>query len=340
MVVWKQLPQNGDIPLARSSHQIVASPDGKQLFIFGGEHAPRKPIDNKVHSYNIETGDWKVLDTTGDIPCPRQAATMAIVGGTLYLFGGRTEAEESTSLNELHALGLGTLVWKQITSPNPPPQRNYHTMAAYNDQYLYVFGGCGQAGRLNDLWCYDTNTHKWTQLPTHNAIKGRGGAGLAVSNDSLWVVGGFSGQEMNDVFKYDLSTQAWDAVADGGEGLLPAKKSVFGIATHVHASQSSSSSSSCECQHVNHIIVFGGEVEASDQGHAGAGQFSNDLYCFDAQKQSWHNLQPTNGNDDDIKCPESRGWMAATSIPGRGVIIHGGVAESNDRLGDLWLLEF
>lgn len=335
MVVWKQLSQHGGIPLARSSHQIVATPDGKQLFIFGGEHAPRKPIDNRVHSYTLETGEWKVLDTTGDIPCPRQGATLAILGASLFLFGGRTEAEESTSLNELHALHLDTLVWKQINSPSPPPQRNYHTMAAYTDRYLYVFGGCGQAGRLNDLWCYDTITRTWTQLPTYDAITGRGGAGLAISSNSLWVVGGFSGQEMNDVFKFDLTTQTWDAVADGeGEGYLPAKKSVFGIGTHVHISQSSYA---CECHHANHIIVFGGEVEASDQGHAGAGQFSNDLYCFDAQKRSWHNLQP---NNDDTECPESRGWMASTSIPGRGIIIHGGVAESNDRLGDLWLLEF
>ncbi len=28
-------------------------------------------------------------------------------------------------------------------------------------------------------------------------------------------------------------------------------------------------------------VLFGGEVDPSDKGHAGAGQFSNDTYCYD-----------------------------------------------------------
>ena len=31
-------------------------------------------------------------------------------------------------------------------------------------------------------------------------------------------------------------------------------------------------------------VLFGGEVDPSDKGHAGAGQFSNDTYCYDYSK--------------------------------------------------------
>ncbi len=31
-------------------------------------------------------------------------------------------------------------------------------------------------------------------------------------------------------------------------------------------------------------VLFGGEVNPSDQGHAGAGQFCNDMYCYDPNK--------------------------------------------------------
>lgn len=31
-------------------------------------------------------------------------------------------------------------------------------------------------------------------------------------------------------------------------------------------------------------VLFGGEVDPSDKGHAGAGQFSNESYCFDISK--------------------------------------------------------
>ena len=55
------------------------------------------------------------------------------------------------------------------------------------------------------------------------------------------------------------------------------------------------------CTHVNHNsdvalhqaakstrthvqVLFGGEIDPSDKGHAGAGQFSNDTYCYDPSK--------------------------------------------------------
>ncbi len=60
---------------------------------------------------------------------------------------------------------------------------------------LYVFGGCGEAGRLNDLHCYDTETGAWQQLPSSPHIAGRGGAELVGSVPGrLLVIGGFSGQ--------------------------------------------------------------------------------------------------------------------------------------------------
>ena len=36
---------------------------------------------------------------------------------------------------------------------------------------------------------------------------------------------------------------------------------------------------------MSHVqVLFGGEVDSSDKGHAGAGQFSNDTYCYDYSK--------------------------------------------------------
>eukprot|EP00967_Tisochrysis_lutea_P100225 scaffold149341_cov16-Tisochrysis_lutea.AAC.1 len=32
---------------------------------------------------------------------------------------------------------------------------------------------------------------------------------------------------------------------------------------------------------LQHLIVFGGEIDPSTQGHAGAGDFSDDLLCWD-----------------------------------------------------------
>ena len=45
-----------------------------------------------------------------------------------------------------------------------------------NTGKLFLFGGCGANGRLNDLHEFDIGRGKWTQLPSSNAIRGRGGA--------------------------------------------------------------------------------------------------------------------------------------------------------------------
>jgi N-acetylneuraminic acid mutarotase len=50
-------------------------------------------------------------------------------------------------------------------------QRSYHRMVAVGTT-LYVFGGCGAAGRLSDLHAYDTTTSTWKQMPSSESIAG------------------------------------------------------------------------------------------------------------------------------------------------------------------------
>ena len=90
-------------------------------------------------------------------------------------------------------------------------------MLAVGDK-LYMFGGCGSSGRLADLWEYDVEEHRWEELPGCDEISGRGGPGFVQSSDgkSLFVVGGFSGREMNDVFQYSISSRSWTRVLEDG----------------------------------------------------------------------------------------------------------------------------
>lgn len=332
MVGWKKLPQTGQVPIARSSHGIASVSDG--IVLFGGEHAPRQPIDNETYIYNMKEGVWSVLQTTGAAPCPRVGATVCAIGETVYVFGGRTEVAEGSSLNDLYTLDVKSCVWKKL-EPNGllPPRRNYHTMAVYKGNLL-IFGGCGDAGRLNDLWQYDVGLNAWHDLPSSDAIKGRGGAGIAVSGDKLWIVAGFGGTELGDVHSFDFEKGTWSCpsccsdahkLQDNESQTLP-KRSVFGIATHQAAT-------GC-CGHDSHIVVFGGEVEPSSEGHAGAGNFSNKVYCFDGQEQRWHTLTFGDG-ESPIPC----GWLAATSC-NEGIVMHGGINSKNERLDSLWLLQF
>ena len=49
---------------------------------------------NNLHVLNVSTMLWTDLVQNGDIPPPRQSFSMAVVGGSLYVFGGRNSAGE------------------------------------------------------------------------------------------------------------------------------------------------------------------------------------------------------------------------------------------------------
>lgn len=138
---------------------------------------------------------------------------------------------------------------------------------------LYVFGGCGtfgHSGRMNDLHMFDPETSIWTQLPSSDDIKGRGGAVFQPSpnEDSLFVIAGFTGEETSDVHKFDLKTSKWEKLDSFPEESIP-KRSVSTAAT---------------IKSMDMIIVFGGEMEPSARGHEGAGNFGNDVIFLDFKK--------------------------------------------------------
>jgi N-acetylneuraminic acid mutarotase len=109
---------------------------------------------------------------------------------------------------DLFTLDINTATWSAAQldpdnattgTPAAPPARSYHAMAAAGGQ-LYVFGGCGAAGRLADLWRYDPAAGAWLQLPGCASVGARGGSVMVASGDGsqLFVMGGFNGDgELN-----------------------------------------------------------------------------------------------------------------------------------------------
>ena len=89
----------------------------------------------------------------------------------VYIFGGRTGVDMSeTAMNDMWKLQLsdgdGTpkAVWTEIKQVGDIPEaRSFHKMITIGTS-LYLFGGVGKDGRLNDLWKFDTTNDKWTSL--------------------------------------------------------------------------------------------------------------------------------------------------------------------------------
>jgi hypothetical protein len=88
------------------------------------------------------------------------------------------------------------------------------------------------------------------------------------------------------------------------------------------------------------LVTLFGERDPSSLGHAGAGKMLGDVWIYDIADKKWTMLTP--GGSDEV--PEPRGWFAADVVRGKdgkqSIIVHGGLGENNERLGDVWLLRF
>ncbi|XP_065874118.1 thiohydroximate-O-sulfate sulfur/sulfate-lyase (nitrile-forming) NSP5 [Euphorbia lathyris] len=314
---WVKLDQKGAGPGARSSHAITLV--GNKAYAFGGEFAPRVPVDNKIHIFDLLTQTWSIPQVTGDIPPPRVGVTMASIGHTIYVFGGRDATHQE--LNELYSFDTSTNNWTLLSSGQTgPANRSYHSTTS-DDRHVYIFGGCGVDGRLNDLWGYDTVEKKWIKYPLPgDNCKGRGGPGLVVAQGKIWVVYGFAGMEVDDVHCFDPAQGKWAQVETGGE--KPTARSVFSTVGMG-----------------KYIIIYGGEVDPSDLGHMGAGKFAGDGYVLDTETLVWKRVEDGMGSEKDH--PGPRGWCAfgPGGLEGKqGLLVYGGNSPTNDRLDDIFFL--
>lgn len=310
---WIKLDQKGSGPGARSSHAIAIV--GQKLYAFGGEFAPRVPVDNHLYIFDLDDQSWSVSDATGDIPPPRVGVTMVAVNDIIYVFGGRDA--EHKELGELYSFDTASKKWALLSDGDVgPAHRSYHSTAA-DERHVYVFGGCGEAGRLNDLWAFDVVDKKWAQFPSPGeSLKGRGGPGLAVVQNKVWVVYGFAGKETDDVHCFDLTTKQWAEVETMGE--KPTARSVFST-----------------CSIGKYIFISGGEVDPSDLGHMGAGKFSGEAYALNTETLVWKKLED---GLNEANHPGPRGWcaFAGGERGGKpGLLVYGGNSPSNDRLDDI-----
>jgi hypothetical protein len=86
------------------------------------------------------------------------------------------------------------------------------------------------------------------------------------------------------------------------------------------------------------LVTMFGEHDPSSLGHQGAGKMLADVWIYDIESREWTEIPVADKNT-----PEGRGWFDADVIADSarpGIVVHGGLAESNDRLGDLWRLDF
>ncbi|PYH99834.1 galactose oxidase [Aspergillus ellipticus CBS 707.79] len=321
---WQKVLEAG---LLQRSSQVLSLIDGT-AYVFGGELRPREPRDNDVHAITL-TGAPTLTTTTATphSPSPRVGTASTTLHNKLYIFSGRggvamAPIDEAGSLWEFNP---STSTWTHITpsqSTDPyPAARSYHAMTSDGTDKLYIHAGCPEKGRLSDLWSFSLSTRTWTELaPAPDPP--RGGTSIAFAAGLLYRMNGFDGtsEQGGSVDVYTPETNEWVLVSytpDGVQG--PVSRSVGALVPVTHGGG-------------GYLVTLFGERDPSSLGHQGAGKMLGDVWVFEIEGRVWREVEV--GGEG----PDPRGWFDADVVEAGRVVVHGGLGESNERLGDVWVL--
>lgn len=308
---WTALdPANNlaESPEARSYHTAVAS-----------EH-PLPPAVPNVTNVLLD----EPPDAPGkNIPGPAQGMSH----GTLFVHAGCLSSGERTG--DLWAFDIGARSWSRF--PAAPGVGRGGTSLALVGKRIYRFGGFDGERELGGAF-------DWLDLAiaTFDDESGRGE--MALTPLGKWRSDAFSVGSENS----------------GG----PPPRSVCGLVP-VSTGQGR-----------NYLLVIGGETSPSNKGHEGAGKFLDDVWTFqlkpegmtfsavkDATRGVLMNKDTGEAQVKEVKYYDSegiliqesqsrpmkgRGWFASAAMGdvggGAAVVVHGGVEEGNERLGDGWII--
>ncbi|MBT3342198.1 MAG: T9SS type A sorting domain-containing protein [Gemmatimonadetes bacterium] len=225
LVVW---PLSGDAtewfwpdtallnaPSPRQNAAGIYDPIRDRVIIFGGRSSSGDLDD--VWELELSRLYWSQLPTTGSAPSPRHTHNAVYDERTneMLIWSGRSiDANGSQLHNDVHALDLATLSWRQIEPSTDPPVARYGTAAVFDavSGEMVNFAGFTERGRFDDTWRLNPATGAWREVVTDERPGQRclhAGA-LDAKGDRMIIFGGQRGNDaLDDAWSLDLRTDTW-----------------------------------------------------------------------------------------------------------------------------------
>ncbi|RAL10661.1 Kelch repeat protein [Aspergillus homomorphus CBS 101889] len=337
LAVWTKLLS--DTSLKRSSQTLTVL--GNNAYIYGGELRPREPVDSTVYHLalnpttpaNPTIAAATAIASPSTTPQPRVGSASTTLAGKIYIFSGRggIALEPIEESGAFWVFDPTNNTWTQLCPANPespfPAGRSYHTLTNNGTDTIYLHAGCPPTGRLRDLWAFDIATRQWRECAPAPPPE-RGGASIAYAEGKVYRMNGFDGtrEQGGAMDVYDPVADAWSTVSYSADGMSgPTPRSVGCLLAVKVAGR--------PC-----LVTVFGEHDPSSLGHQGAGKMLGDMWVFDIELQRWAQVEV------EGESPAPRGWFDAdVVVSGEGrssIVVHGGLSESNERLDDVWRLEF
>ncbi len=151
---------------------------------------------------DLTAQDWQSLNPP-NAPSPREGHSMVTTPeGKVLLFGGGVP--EQDLFNDLFVFEQND--WNEITPVNdPPPARMEHEAWISGDK-MYIYGGLGENGPLDDMWTYDLYLNRWDQpsIPGNRPSARHGQATVSMPDGTIGILGGTDsdGSNLRDFWSF------------------------------------------------------------------------------------------------------------------------------------------
>lgn len=286
---------------------------------------------------------------------PREGQSYAVVGKTLYIFGGvicATVQDESGQniltnyeSNDLLKFEFENNRWEEVaTTGDIPEGRSGSTLSAIGEK-LYLFGGLSENhGWLNDFHMLDTSTMKWSKLESNSAAvpSPRDKLASSVIGTDIFYFGGFGPQQnpegLENIIEEDDGDDEYEDVEiqEIEQEQQAAKFAWFDdlykydtkadtwclVKPHSEQPTARAAHSMCTIDS-DTLIVFGGR---DTKGR------TNDVWTFEPKTAQWIQMNPLGAK------PDPRSFHAAIAV-GKRMVVLGGRSVSNQHFRDFHIYD-
>lgn len=161
----------------------------------------------------LENGKWEQLKAIdGSEPVKRHEAAFVKVANNFYLIGGR----------RMNPVSIYHYDQKKWTQGAVPPIELHHFQPIVIGTDIYILGALtgGYPGEtpVPDIYIYDTINDRWRKGPAIPEDRLRGGAGVALLNDRIYLSCGIKDGHRGDHKKwldvFDIKTGKWEKLPD------------------------------------------------------------------------------------------------------------------------------
>ena len=179
-------------------YSLGAYPDSGWVYLFGGSPSGTSVIPN-AYRYSPVTNQWTALP---NMPGPRKGAMVATVGDTIYVIGGMTGPDYTSTRGTVLKYSVLGNTWTSATD-TMPDKLGWGRAAVYSPGFsgerIYVFGGYRAGTIVNACWRYDVEAGSWTA--DRNMLITNRSFGGSIEGNYIWVAGGYNTVILPNVLK-------------------------------------------------------------------------------------------------------------------------------------------